>query len=129
VNGISFLDTPRYLRSGYMPASLLSSALANAVRSRSDASRDPGLVLPPFHELALGAKAMLTVSYVQGDDIVQHSFLDHSFMVNMVGLAGYVIDGPILPLMGLGAAGGVRAEQEKRSAQMEVIGEDESGEF
>jgi hypothetical protein len=50
-------------------------------------------------------------------------------MVNMVGLAGYVIDGPILPLMGLGAAGGVRAEQEKRSAQMEVIGEDESGEF
>ena len=117
VVSVGFVDLPYYLRSGYMPAGLVCSAMANSVRSRADAGRNPGLVLPPFHELARDARASVTVGYVRGEDWVQHSYSDRSFMVNMVGLAGYVMEGPLLPIF-FGAAGlGARAEAAAKQAQ------------
>ena len=117
VISVGFIDLPYYLRSGYMPAGLLCSALANSVRSRVDANRNPGLVLPPYHELSRAARASVTVGYVRGDDWVQHSYSDRSLLVNMVGLAGYIMEGPLLPIFFSAAGLGARAETAARQAR------------
>jgi len=90
VQSVQFLDTPRLLADGYGLASMLASALANGTRSPRRASRDAGLILPSYPELAAGARAMVTVARTEGDDLVQITAQDRSFLVNGVALLSIV---------------------------------------
>ena len=106
---LMFLDTPRFLRDGYGMTSLLCSAVANGVRSR-DGKREPGLILPAFHDLAHGAKAVVGVGRFQGDTLVAEYRGDRSMLVNTAGLLGWMaeVPGPLLVPMAMGAAVGAR---------------------
>ncbi len=101
LQAIMFVDTPRLLRSGYAPMSFVCSALANATRSPTDASRDAGIVLPPYGELMRGARAFVSVSRIQGEDLVQEMQADRSLAVNLTGLAGFLVEGPLLQIAAL----------------------------
>ncbi len=85
---ITFANTPRLLRSGYGLMSMGAAALSNAVRSPNNHARDPGLIMPPFHELAANAKATVTVASFHDDDLVTTWTFDRSWLVNLTGSAG-----------------------------------------
>ncbi len=80
---VSFVDTARLARSGYGLTSLLMSALSNAVRSPSDPERDPGLIMPSFNDFIDGAKASVTITKLEGDDLTVSSVSDRSVLVNI----------------------------------------------
>lgn len=108
ITELMFIDSARTLRDGYGGLSLLTSALANAVRS-PHGQRDPGLICPPLGELAQGARPMMMVSYWDGEDYITRWSGDRSSLVNgaaMLGVGdlGSFIGGAIL---GSGAAGGM----------------------
>jgi hypothetical protein len=87
---VTFYDTPRMLRSGYGLASLVTAALANAVRSPADPARDPGLVMPSYRELADGVKAAMYIARFDGDDPVTVGRFDRSWLVLGTGTAGMI---------------------------------------
>jgi hypothetical protein len=105
----SFIDTPRTLRDGYQYVSLAGSALANAVRSPVDSERDPGLVVPTFAELKVGARPMVSFSYWRGDDMVSESHGDRSVLVNATGAIGAAA--PFFPVVGALIGGAAAAAQ------------------
>lgn len=88
LQSLRFTDLGATLADGYGWASLLASALANGVRSRSNPSRDPGLVLPPYHELADGVGASVMLTRIEGDDLVTRGRMDRSFVANLTGTLG-----------------------------------------
>lgn len=102
ITQLRFMDTPRLLDRGYPMMQLVGTAIANAVRSPSDFTRDPGLVMPTYNELREGAHASVSVTYMEGNDVVQIGTSDGSCLVNATGMAG---SGGLLPLVLLGAAG------------------------
>lgn len=120
---VTFLDTPRLVRSGYGIASLGAAALSNSVRSPSDPNRDPGMILPPYAELAQGAKAAVTIMRLRGDDLIATSQFDRSWLVNACGIIG-IYGGPsglAVPAMLMGVmmpALGKAQEQAKTSRAM-----------
>lgn len=85
---VSFVDNEKMMRRGYPAISMLGSALANAVRSPTDSSRDPGLVVPTFPELSRNVRPQVKFAYWQGDDFVSEGWGDRSMVVNATGLAG-----------------------------------------
>lgn len=87
---VTFVDTPRMLRDGYGVLNLAMSAIANAVRSPSDPERGVGVILPPLPQLAEGAKASVTVTSLQGDDMVVNAQCDRSWLVNLAGGFGLI---------------------------------------
>ncbi len=100
LQAISFSDTPRLLNDGYGLAGLFASALANGVRSPSDPSREPGLVLPLYHDLLASAQPSILLSRIQGDDLVVVGDCDRSVMANATAMLG----GPMSLLFGAGLA-------------------------
>lgn len=107
ITELVFIDSQRTVRDGYSAVSMLSSALANLVRS-PHGDRDPGLICPPFAELAEDVRPLTMISYWEGDDYVTRWSGDRSTLVNSaavlgVGDLGSFIGGAIL---GSGAAGG-----------------------
>ncbi len=102
---IQFVDTPRLLRDGYGTVALVCAALTNAVRSPSDAQRDPGLILPGYAELGHDAKAIVGTVRVVGDDFRTEYRADRSQLVNATGIVGMLFNGPALPLVALGLTG------------------------
>ncbi len=111
---ISFVDSPRMLRHGYGITSLFCSALVNGTRSRFDDSRDAGMIMPTFPELARGAKASVTATYMDGNDLVTEQWADSSILVNMTSMAGWLTASPaalLLPLAFLG----VRASESEEA--------------
>ena len=99
LQSVRFLDTPSLLSDGYQTACLLATALANGVRSRSNAARDPELVLPPYAELAAGARPSTLFSRIEGDDLVGVAECDRSVLAQATALAGAFQGG--LTLVGL----------------------------
>ena len=108
---VSFMDTPRLIGSGYGLVSLGAAALANAVRSPIDQAREPGLIMPSYSDLANGAKAAVTISRIEGDDLVVTGQCDRSVLVNMCGgigvfggsstvVAAAVAAGVVMPAIG-----------------------------
>ncbi|MCP3917569.1 MAG: hypothetical protein GY711_18650 [bacterium] len=87
---LGFLDSPRMIESGYGLASLVASALANGVRSRSGSllPREAGLVLPPYADLARDARCWVEWTTIEGEDVVVRGVLDRSMAVNLTALAG-----------------------------------------
>ncbi|MEW6073660.1 MAG: hypothetical protein AB1726_13840 [Planctomycetota bacterium] len=86
---VSFTDTAAALPGGYGLAALVASALANGVRSPASPDRDPGLVLPPYLDLAKGARATVAVSRLVGNDLVTLGEADGSMVVNTTALLGH----------------------------------------
>ncbi len=104
--GLSFLDTGELLSDGYGWATLAASALSNGVRSRRDEGRQPGLVLPPFHELARGVRPTVAVARLDGEDLVSTAEMDRSMLVNFVAGMGWLERLPVAELIAfLGVAG------------------------
>ena len=110
---ISFVDSPRMLRHGYGITSLFCSALVNGTRSRFDNSRDAGMIMPTFPELARGAKASVTSTYMDGDDYVTEQWADSSMLVNMTSMAGWLTSSPAALLIPLALVGVTAAESEE----------------
>ncbi len=98
-----FVDSKRTLRTAYPYATLLGSALSNAVRSHTNDAREPGLVVPPYAILAMDAKPMVTVGHWEGEDYVLEITGDSSMLVNACGILGV---GDLAPLLTGGLLGG-----------------------
>lgn len=87
---VKFIDTPRMIRDGYGMVNLAMSAVSNAVRSPSDAQRGVGLIMPSLNELSKGAKAAVSITALEGDDMTVRMQLDRSFLVNLAGGFGLI---------------------------------------
>lgn len=85
---LSFMDTPRFLRDGYSLVGMGCAALDNALRSKSDAARDPGIVMPSYPALEKGSKAFAQLGRIDGDDMVVTWQADRSMLVNACGVSG-----------------------------------------
>jgi hypothetical protein len=91
---VTFNDTPALARNGYGMLSLAMSALSNAVRSPSNATRDAGVIMPSYHELMADAKASVMIARLDGEDLVATCQMDRSMLVNACGAAGS-LGGPL----------------------------------
>lgn len=105
---LSYSDTPRMVREGYTLLAMLGTGIANGVRSTTDYAREPGLVVPPPHDLLKNAKASVSMSYWDGETLVMESKADKSLVVAAGGTIGTVVQ--FAPLIA-GVAGGVAAAQ------------------
>lgn len=111
---VMFVDTPRTLRSGYPVLTLLSSGLANLVRSPHDpGSREPGMILPLYNDL-VNDDTVPTSKFTrwEGDDLVTTSMADRSVWVQAGGAAGSA--SVALPLMAVGLGAAAIASEEMR---------------
>jgi hypothetical protein len=137
VLSIGWLNTPRLMQDGYAGVGLLCSALSNAVRSPIDVTREPGVILPSFHDLRAGAKPMVAIGRRVGPDFRSETRADRSLLVNASGVMGYMANSPVLPLMVAVAAGVVlpqavarqeaaTAEAMQRVAELELENEQEA---
>lgn len=108
---LMYLDSARFMRDGYGMTSLLCSAIANGVRSR-DGSRDPGMILPAFADLARGVRPLIGVVRLSGDTLIAEYRGDRSHLVNLTGVLGWFAEVPG-PLVGLAVAASVGAAQEQ----------------
>jgi hypothetical protein len=102
---VAFADAERNARMGYWLTSMIGSGLANAVRSPSDPAREPGLLVPPFHELMDGATSQVEVTYWDGDALVTDSHSDHSLLAGAtvsLGSLGHLAPIMIVPALGQG---------------------------
>ncbi|MEM1448049.1 MAG: hypothetical protein AAF957_00510 [Planctomycetota bacterium] len=106
-NAITYFDAEHYARKGYGATSLVLSGVSNAVRSRVDATRDPGQLLPLFGTFVEGIRPTVGYGEVHGDDYVSVSVGDASNVVQMAATAGLLQDyAPILLIPLLAAGGG-----------------------
>jgi general secretion pathway protein G len=114
LQAIQVTDTPRLLAGGYGLASLVSSAIANGVRSRIDAEREPGLVLPPFHALEAGARPAVWLSRIQGDDLIVQGECDGSLVANgtawLGGAGAYIVGLGLMSAAAIPALVGAREQ-------------------
>lgn len=108
---VSFIDTPRTIRSGYGVLTLLGSAVSNAMRSPHDPElRTPGMIVPLYGELVNGGTVpMVKISRWQGEDLVTTTYNDRSVWVQAGGAMGAA--SAALPLIGLGVAGAAVAAE------------------
>lgn len=104
---ISFMDTAYYARQGFGPASLMMSAISNAVRSPIDGAREPGPIMPVYSDFAQGIEPTVGSSRLVGDDLVTNSTTDGSIVVQtamLVGLVHEYMAAIALPLVAVGIA-------------------------
>lgn len=109
--GFSFTDTARHFAGGYASLSLIGSALANAVRSPADSTREPGLLVPLYNDLKRDVRPAVSFSYWNGDALVIESLSDRSALVNAAGAIGAI--GNILPALIVPAAIAGAADQNR----------------
>ncbi len=126
---VSYYDADRLAKKGYGMTSLLTSALANAVRSPSHHDRVVGSLMPSYSEFIEGIESSSTVSWWDGDDFRTHYIGDDSMLVQISTGLGSVADvqGVIVPAL----AGGVllpalgkareRANELEASTQVRII--------
>lgn len=103
---VSFSDTARSVKDGYTIASMAGSAVANAMRSPSDPSREPGIIVPSYKDLVKGVKSKVEVSYREGSSVIVDGIADPSMLVGMASAMGSMNFGSILGQMAaVGAEG------------------------
>ncbi|MEM9382619.1 MAG: hypothetical protein AAGB93_21885 [Planctomycetota bacterium] len=105
-NAITYFDTEHYARRGYGATSLLMSGVSNAMRSRVDATRDPGPLLPTFGVFVEGIRPTIGHGEVHGENYVSVSVGDASNAVQCAAFAGILQDYAPLLALPLLAAGG-----------------------
>jgi hypothetical protein len=89
-SAITYFDTEHYAKSGYGTTGLMLSSLSNAVRSRTDAMRDPGPILPLYAEFAAGIRPTVGYGELRGDDYISVSVTDASTVVQMAAMMGFL---------------------------------------
>ncbi|MFK7960669.1 MAG: hypothetical protein AB8G96_09085 [Phycisphaerales bacterium] len=102
MNGLTafrYVDTERAARRGYSGATMVATALANAVRSPRT-QRDPGAPMPAYSDFIDGVVPLVTTSRWEDGDLVTRVQTDRSSMVSMAagvdaagGLAGLAVAG------------------------------------
>ncbi len=132
VSTVSFSDTEWFARQGYSTSNFMTSALANAVRSPSDPSRDAGMLMPGYQEFTSGIQPMGAVEYWDGDDYVAMMRMDGSVLVEVaefstqmggirgVAAAAAMQAGVLLPALGNARAS---AKQLKSATQVRGLGQ------
>jgi hypothetical protein len=108
---LTFQDGERLVRAGYGPMQMVTTALANGVRSRRDGLRDAGEVLPSYTDLARGALSTVSVGRAMGADWVVETRGDASVAVQLATLCGWLSSNGALLVVPV-LAGGVRTSQE-----------------
>lgn len=88
LTSLAFKDTARSIRDGYVITSMVGSAVSNAMRSPSDPTREPGILVPSYKDLMKGVKAKVEVAYREGDTIVIDSVADGSMLVGIASAMG-----------------------------------------
>jgi hypothetical protein len=117
---MTFVDSPVLLADGHPWMSLGMAAIANALRTTED-GEDLGMLMPTFPELRRGAKAMLQVSRVEGDDLVTLGTMDASWTVNATALLGALDQSGMMLLLTLAAA----TASSESSSELEWVIEEE----
>ena len=97
------------MREGYGALSHIGSAIANAMRSPTDPTREPGLVVPGYNQLAKGVIPRVGFSYWRGEDLVNETHTDRSMLVGAAGALGVIEK--IVPIVAVPAAFGVARRQ------------------
>ncbi|MEM1166576.1 MAG: hypothetical protein AAGI30_09845 [Planctomycetota bacterium] len=106
---VQYVNAERTMRDGYALLSLGCSALANTVRSPSDPTVDPGMVLPTPLALAEGVQPILTTATWAGDDLVVMIETDSSSLARTAAVLGIGDAGSVFGGVALGAALGAGA--------------------
>lgn len=101
---VKFSDTPRFIRDGYGFVSLATSMISNGVRSPEDASREPGIIMPPYQDLIKGVKPGISVAHRVGNTLLLDGIADRSALAQMCGTVGSLYRYQPLGLLG-GLAG------------------------
>jgi len=115
-----FMDTPACMRSGYMLVNMGMAALSNVVRSPRHRDREPGFIMPSYDVLAKDAKATVTMTRIDGDDLLIETQCDRSLLANVCGTAGLLMDGGGMALAGGAMSAGLllpALEQARESAR------------
>jgi hypothetical protein len=121
--GVSFVDSAEMIKAGYPLVTMFGSMVSNAVSSRKDGSRSPGLVVPAYADLARGARALVQSSYWDGADYVVRWEGDKSLLVNMAVYAGVgTTFSPVIVAVGAAAAA---ATEEMRHGHVPFPGPDD----
>ena len=116
---MTFVDAPMLLADGHAWMGLGMAAVANALRT-TDEGDGLGMLMPTYPELRRGAKAMLQVTRVEGDDLVSLGTMDASWTVNATALMGALDQSGMMLLLTLAAAAA-----EESSSEMEWLLEEE----
>ncbi|MEL6429274.1 MAG: hypothetical protein AAFZ87_07150 [Planctomycetota bacterium] len=106
-NALGFVDAEHFAKAGYGGTCILAGAVANAVRSPMDASRDAGPIVPLWNEFQSGISPIVTVTEILGDDMVSVSVGDSSMLVQTAVLLGFMEEyliGLIIPAGAMGLA-------------------------
>jgi len=90
VNKLAFIDMQASMARGYPMAQLLGTAVENFVRSPSDSTRDPGMVVPSYNDLRHDARGFVQITRMNGNDLVQITRSDGSWLVNIAGASGAI---------------------------------------
>jgi hypothetical protein len=98
-----FTDLARSARDGYGWTSLAGSALSNLVRSPSDKSREPGLIVPSYRELFAKVRPGVHLAIRNGKELLLDGWSERSVLVTASGVAGIVSQ--IVPIAAGAAAG------------------------
>lgn len=106
---VSYMDTAWFAGSGYMLTQMLGTAIGSAVRSPVDPQRDPGMVVPLYHDLMAGVQPTIEVTYWDGDDMVIESRMDGSMLVGTA--AGMGVVKQVAPLIAAGVAAVMVAQE------------------
>lgn len=104
--GVGFMDAEYFARSGYGLTAMMLSGVSNGVRSRTDATRNPGPIMPVYSTFKEGIQDMVGYTEVVGEDIVTRQTQDGSAVVQMATMMGFFSDyGLALIMPGVLAAG------------------------
>ncbi len=97
--GFGFYDTPRFVLDGYGTLAIGASALANAMHEPGNASDLVAGVLPTPRTLAAKVRPSVSFMRIKGDDIIETTTRDASFLVRCAaGLGGPLGESQVLTL-------------------------------
>ncbi len=123
---LQYLDVPRVARRGYGLTSMLTSAIANGVRSPQNPDRVEGPLMPPYGAFVRDTRAAGSVTWWEGDDYIQHAVMDRSMLVMTAAGAATLADmqGVAAPALMAGillpALGKARASAKALNAKVQV---------
>lgn len=107
LTSVTFIDSERMLHAGYPLLSMIGSAVSNGMSTPPafGDGRNPGMIVPTFHDLAMGALASYQVGYWNGQNYIVDSHSDRSMLVNAGGALGAIMQlSPLITAAAVGAA-------------------------
>ncbi len=113
---VNFSDVPAQLADGYGIAVALMNAISNYTTPRHDAAVGHRVLLPPYGDLAEGARPCVLIAEIEGDDMMYRGSADSSMNVLLTGTAANLV--AMSPLVAAAAVGAAlpAVEKARRSA-------------